>query len=68
MASILAYRMWAEMHEDIESATADELLAPFNQARAAGEINHEEYARLRQHIQNAQAQCPVTRPNKRSQP
>jgi len=68
VTSILAYRVWGEMHEDIEPATSDELLAPFEGARAAGEIDDEEYARLRQQIQKAQPPSPVTRPGKRRGP
>ncbi|HKM55139.1 MAG TPA: hypothetical protein VJY33_17145 [Isosphaeraceae bacterium] len=68
VTSILAYRVWGEMHEDIEPATNDELLAPFEGARAAGEIDDEEYARLRQQIQKAQPPSPVTRPGKRRGP
>jgi uncharacterized membrane protein len=66
VTSILAYRVWGEMHEDIEPATSDELMEPFDGARAAGELDAEEYARLRQRIQQAQAPGPVTRPGKRS--
>ena len=68
VTSILAYRVWGEMHEDIEPATSDELLAPFDGARAAGEIDDEEYERLRQRIQKAQPPIPVTQPGKRSRP
>lgn len=68
VTSILAYRVWREMHEDIEPATVDELLEPFDGARAAGELDEVEYARLRQQIQNAQPPVSVTRPGKCSRP
>jgi hypothetical protein len=68
VTSILAYRVWCEMNEDIEPATTDELLAPFDEARAAGELDEAEYARLRQRIQEAQLPAPVARPDNGNRP
>jgi hypothetical protein len=47
VAGILAYRMWREVNEDIEPASTDELLQSFAQARSEGELDEEEYARVR---------------------
>ncbi len=48
--AVLAYRSWEEAHEDLDPATPDELLDVFEQARAEGEIDDAEFARLRRRI------------------
>ncbi len=68
VASLSAYRLWNETHEDLEPATTDELLAPFDGAHAAGELDDEEYERLRQQLQKTRLPASVSRPGKRSPP
>ena len=45
---VYAYRVWAEIHEDIESDTPSDLLDTFKEAHAAGELDEEELRRVRQ--------------------
>jgi uncharacterized membrane protein len=52
--AILARRSWEEATEDLEPATPDELLDAFKQARAEGEIDDEEYARVRRRIEQGE--------------
>jgi hypothetical protein len=68
VTTIWAYCVWHETNEDIEPATTDELLAPFDRALAAGELDDEEYARLRHQIQNARLLRQVARPSKGNRP
>jgi hypothetical protein len=51
VAAVLAYRVWSEVNEDIAPASTDELLQSFEEARAAGELDDEEYARVRQRLE-----------------
>jgi hypothetical protein len=46
-----AYQMWTEVNEEVDPATAEELMASFDQARAAGELEDEEYAKVRKRIE-----------------
>jgi uncharacterized membrane protein len=61
MASILGYRVWQETHEDVEPVTSEELLASFEEARSKGELNEEEYARVRDRIERSAPRPPTTR-------
>lgn len=45
---VYAYRVWEEIHEDIESDTPGDLLDTFEEAHAAGELDQEELSRVRQ--------------------
>ena len=47
LAGVWAYRVYWEVNEDVEPATAEELLASFEQARSEGELDEEEYQRVR---------------------
>jgi uncharacterized membrane protein len=51
LACYWAYEMWMEVNEEVDPATADELMASFDQARAAGELDDEEYAKVRKRIE-----------------
>jgi uncharacterized membrane protein len=51
VSSILGYRAWQEAHEDTAPATSEELMASFEEARARGEIDEEEYAKIRERIE-----------------
>jgi hypothetical protein len=53
--AVIAYRAWAEAHEDLDPVSSQDLLASFDQARAAGELDDEEYDRVRKRIQDAGA-------------
>jgi uncharacterized membrane protein len=55
-----AYQMWSEVNEEVDPATADELMASFDQARAAGELNDEEYAEVRRRIEQPGSAGPRT--------
>lgn len=48
--AVLAYRSWEEAHEDLAPATRDELLDVFEQARADGELDETEFARVRRRL------------------
>jgi len=47
---VLAYRSWEEAHEDLDPATRDELLDVFEQARAEGELDESEFAKVRRRL------------------
>jgi hypothetical protein len=50
VAFVWAFQVWSEVNEREEPATADELMQAFEEARAAGELDEEEYARVRERI------------------
>jgi hypothetical protein len=58
VAAIVAYRAWQEAHEDVEPATPEELLAAFDEARASGELEQEEYERIRERIERSSPRPP----------
>ena len=47
------YRVWHEINVDLKPASTDELLESFHQARAEGELDEEEYSRVRTRIEEA---------------
>jgi uncharacterized membrane protein YebE (DUF533 family) len=47
-AGVLACRVYWEVNEDVQPASPEELLAAFEQARSEGELDEEEYQRVRQ--------------------
>ena len=55
-----AYRVWTEVNEEVDPATADELMASFDEARAAGELDDEEYAKVRKRIEESGSGRPPT--------
>ena len=63
VAGVMAYRMWQEMHEEIDPATPEELLASFEQARAEGELDEEEYARVQSRLQKNSLNLPGAKPS-----
>jgi hypothetical protein len=58
IAVVAAYRAWREINEDVEPATPEELLASFEQARADGELDEDEYARVRSEIEKSAGRKP----------
>ncbi len=48
--AVLAYGSWEEAHEELDPATPEELLDAFKQAHAEGELDEEEFARVRRRI------------------
>lgn len=52
-AGVLAYRSWEEAHEELDPATKEELLDAFQQARMEGELDDEEFAKIRRRIEEA---------------
>ena len=64
---VMAYRVWHEVHEEIEPATPEELLAAFEQARAEGELDEEEYKRVRQTIEKPASRAPSPKPPRSDQ-
>ena len=53
-AATLAHRSWEEANEDLDPATPDELLDAFEQARAEGELDENEFARVRRRIEQSE--------------
>jgi uncharacterized membrane protein len=49
-AAVVAHRSWEEAHEELDPATREELLDAFVQARAEGELDEEEFARIRRRL------------------
>ena len=62
VAAVSAYRVWHEANEEIEPATPEELLASFEQARAEGVLDDEEYARVRRELEKASSRPPNAKP------
>jgi uncharacterized membrane protein len=60
LACYWAYQMWMEVNEEVDPATADELMASFDQARAAGDLDDEEYAKVRKRIEQTGSPGPRT--------
>jgi len=65
IAGVMAYRVWHEVNEEIEPATPEELLASFEQARSEGELDDDEYARVRREIEKAASRPPSSKPARR---
>jgi hypothetical protein len=65
IAGVTAYRVWREINEEIEPATPEELLASFEQARSAGELDDDEYARVRREIEKSASRPPASKPARR---
>jgi hypothetical protein len=51
---VLAYRSWEEAHEEFDPATPEELLDAFRQARREGELDAEEFDRVREKLEGAE--------------
>jgi uncharacterized membrane protein len=62
IAFIWAYRVWSEVNEEEDPATPDELMEAFEEARAAGELDDEEYARVRERLRQS-GSSPPPRPD-----
>jgi hypothetical protein len=60
IAGVMAYRVWREVNEEIEPATPEELLASFEQARSEGELDDDEYARVRREIEKTASRPPAS--------
>ena len=65
IAGVMAYHVWHEVNEEIEPATPEELLASFERARSEGELDDEEYARVRREIEKTAARPPASKPARR---
>lgn len=65
VAGVIAYRVWHEVNEEVEPATPEELLASFEQARADGELDEEEYNRVRREIEKITSRPPASKPTRR---
>jgi uncharacterized membrane protein len=50
IASVQAYRMWEEIHDVEEPDSPAELLEAFEEAHASGELDDEEFARVRSRL------------------
>lgn len=53
-AAIIAQRSWEEANEDLDPATPDELLDAFRQARAEGELDENEFARVQRRLKRGE--------------
>jgi predicted negative regulator of RcsB-dependent stress response len=62
VACYWAYQVWQEVHEDEAPASAEELLATFDSARDAGELDEEEYAKVRKRIEETGSAPPANSP------
>jgi hypothetical protein len=58
VAGIMAYRVYGEVNEDVDPASPEEVLAAFEQARAEGELDEEEYERVRRRFDASLSQPP----------
>lgn len=67
IAIVVAYRVWSEVNEEIEPATPEELLASFERARAEGELDEEEYDRVRRNIEKTASPPPTSKRPARDQ-
>jgi hypothetical protein len=66
IAGVMGYRAWQEAHEEIEPATPEELLASFERARFEGEMDAEEYERVRRQLdKSAHRPGPTRQPGPR---
>jgi hypothetical protein len=59
---VKAYRTWQEVNDDVEPVTHKELLASFKQAREAGELDDDEFARVRRLLGDTPASRPDANP------
>jgi len=50
IASVQAYRMWEEIHDVEEPDSPAELLETFEEVHASGELDDEEFARVRRRL------------------
>jgi hypothetical protein len=50
VALVKAYRMWEELHDVEEPDSPTELLESFEEAHAAGELDDEEFERVRRRL------------------
>jgi uncharacterized membrane protein len=55
LASVQAYRMWEEIHDVEEPDSPDDLLETFEEAHALGELDDEEFARVRRRLASPSA-------------
>jgi hypothetical protein len=65
IAGVAAYRVWHEVNDEIEPATPEELLASFEQARSEGELDDDEYARVRRQIEKTASHPLSSKPARR---
>ena len=65
IAGVMAYQLWHEINEEVEPATPEELLASFEQARSAGELDDDEYARVRRQLEKTSSLPPSSKPARR---
>ena len=63
VAAVVGFRAWQDAHEDVEPVSPEELLASFEEARARGELDEEEYARVRERLGRPTAPNPPVRPS-----
>jgi len=64
MSTFWAYRAWSDVHEQEEPASPDELMEAFEEARAAGELDEQEYARVRERLRTQGSESPPARRGK----
>lgn len=58
VAGVLAYRVYSEVNEDVAPASPDELLAAFEKARFEGELDEEEFERVRRRFDSSAPRQP----------
>jgi hypothetical protein len=62
VAGIKAFRMWEELHDVAEPDSPTDLLGTFEEAHAAGELDDEEFERVRQRLAGPSAGANPTPP------
>ncbi len=65
IAAIKAYRMWEELHDIPEPDSPADLLEAFQEAHAAGELDDQEFERVRQRLAGPAAGADLTPPSVR---
>jgi hypothetical protein len=63
VALFKAYRMWEEIHDVAEPDTPADLLETFEEAHAAGELDDQEFERVRQRLAGPVAGASATPPS-----
>ncbi|HEX3450448.1 MAG TPA: hypothetical protein VHS97_19490, partial [Isosphaeraceae bacterium] len=68
VAGIKAYRMWEELHDVAEPDLPADLLETFKEAHAAGELDDQEFERVRQRLAGPAAGGAPAMPEIRPKP
>ncbi len=67
-AAITAYRLWFDLNDVEDPDRPEDLLEAFKEARAAGELDEQEFEKVRRQLKNAASFDSKTAPGKPSPP